>query len=116
MAETKKRFRPSLTAYRALENEVSTLKEELAKYKQTHNQMSVHVNEVVRIEKESLQTELDQLKIKYKTLLKSNELLVQERDRNHEAISDLEKRNKQLSNELKTIKSRGFWKRLFNRK
>lgn len=115
MAETKKRFRPSLTAYRALENEVSELKEELAKYKQTHNQMSVHVDEVVRIEKESLQTELDQLKIKYKTLLKSNELLEQERDRNHEAISDLEKRNKQLSNELQAIKSRGFWKRLFNR-
>lgn len=114
MAETKKRFRPSLTAYRALENEVSELKEELAKYKQTHNQMSVHVDEVVRIEKESLQTELDQLKIKYKTLLKSNELLEQERDRNHEAISDLEKRNKQLSNELQAIKSRGFWKRLFN--
>lgn len=114
MAETKKRFRPSLTAYRALENEVSELKEELAKYKQTHNQMSVHVNEVVRIEKESLQTELDHLQIKYKTLLKSNNLLEQERDRNHEAISDLEKRNKQLSNELKTIKSRGFWKRLFN--
>ena len=115
MAETKKRFRPSLTAYRALENEVSELKEELTKYKQTHNQMSVHVNEVVRIENESLQTELDQLKIKYKTLLKSNKLLEQERDRNHEAISDLEKRNKQLSNELQAIKSRGFWKRLFNR-
>ena len=115
MAETKKRFRPSLTAYRALENEVSELKEELAKYKQTHNQMSVHDNEFVRIEKESLQTELGQLKIKYKTLLKSNELLEQERDRNHETISDLEKRNKQLSNKLQAIKSRGFWKRLFNR-
>ncbi len=115
MAETKKRFRPSLTAYRALENEVSELKEELAKYKQTHNQMSVHVNEVVRIEKESLQTELDQLKIKYKTLLKSNELLEQERDRNQKAIPDLEKRNKQLRNELQAIKSRGFWKRLFIR-
>lgn len=115
MAETKKRFRPSLTAYRALENEVSELKEELAKYKQTHNQMSVHVNEVVRIEKESLQTELDQLKIKYKTLLKSNELLEQERDRNHRAISDMSKQYRQLSNELQAIKSRGFWKRLFNR-
>ena len=115
MAETKKRFRPTLTAYRALENEVSELKEELAKYKQTHNQMSVHVNEVVRIENESLQTKLEQLKIKYKTLLKSNELLEQERDRNHQTLSDMSKLNKQLSNELQAIKSRGFWKRLFNR-
>ena len=86
MAETKKRFRPSLTAYRALENEVSELKEELAK-----------------------------LGIKYKTLLKSNELLEQERDRNHQTLSDMSKQNKQLSNELQAIKSRGFWKRLFNR-
>ena len=114
MAETKKRFRPSLTAYRALENEVSELKEELAKYKQTHNQMSVHVNEVVRIEKKSLQTELDQLQIKYKTLLKSNNLLEQERDRNHQTISNMSKQNKLLYNELQAIKSRGFWKRLFN--
>ena len=86
MAETKKRFRPSLTAYRALENEVSELKEELAK-----------------------------LEIKYKTLLKSNELLEQERDRNHQTISNMSKQNKLLYNELQAIKSRGFWKRLFNR-
>lgn len=85
MAETKKRFRPSLTAYRALENEVSELKEELAK-----------------------------LEIKYKTLLKSNELLEQERDRNHLTISNMSKQNKLLYNELQAIKSRGFWKRLFN--
>ena len=115
MAETKKRFRPSLTAYRTLENEVSELKEELAKYKQIHNHMSVHVNEAVRIENESLQTELDQLQIKYKTLLKSNDLLEKERDRNHQTLSDMSKLNKQLSNELQAIKSRGFWKRLFNR-
>ena len=85
MAETKKRFRPSLTAYRALENEVSELKEELAK-----------------------------LEIKYKTLLKSNELLEQERDRNHQTISNMSKQNKLLYNELQAIKSRGFWKQLFN--
>lgn len=115
MAETKKRFRPTLTAYRALESENSELKEELAKYKQTHNKMSVHVNEVVRIENKSLQTELEHLKIKYKTLLKSNKLLEQERDRNHQTLSDMSKLNKQLSNELQAIKSRGFWKRLFNR-
>ena len=86
MAETNKRFRPTLTAYRALENEVSELKEELAK-----------------------------LGIKYKTLLKSNELLEQERDRNHLTISNMSKQNKLLYNELQAIKSRGFWKRLFNR-
>jgi chromosome segregation ATPase len=87
MAETKKRFRPTLTAYRAQENEISQLKEELSK-----------------------------LEIKYKTLLKSNELLEQERDRNHQALSNMSKQNKLLYNELQAIKSRGFWKRLFNLK
>ncbi len=115
MAETKKRFRPTLTAYRALENEVSELKEELAKYKQTHNKMSVHVNEVVRIENKSLQTELEQLKIKYKTLLKSNTLMEQELDRVRKANLELSTLSARLSNELREIKSRGFWKRLFNR-
>ena len=115
MSETKKRFRPSLTAYRALESENSELKEELAKYKQTHNQMTVHINEVERIQNEQLHTELDKLKTKYRTLMESNKLLEQERDRNHQTLSDISKLNKQLSNELQAIKSRGFWKRLFNR-
>lgn len=86
MAETKKRFRPSLTAYRALENEVSELKEELAKYITMKN-----------------------------TLEKSNELMEQELDRVRKSNIELGKLNGQLCNELQAIKSRGFWKRLFNR-
>jgi regulator of replication initiation timing len=77
--------------------------------------MTVHINEVERIQNEQLHTELDKLKTKYRTLMESNKLLEQERDRNHQTLSDMSKLNKQLCDELQAIKSRGFWKRLFNR-
>ena len=115
MAETKKRFRPTLTAYRALENEVSELKEELSKYKMMEKCGIPQSDEATKIELCSLRSKYHQLKVKYDTLIKSNELLEQERDRNHQALSDMSKLNKQLSNKLQAIKSRGFWKRLFNR-
>jgi hypothetical protein len=92
MAETKKRFRPTLTAYRALENEVSKFKEMNARLI-GDNQSLVDKNH---------------------TLEQSNTLMEQELDRVRKANLELCTLSSRLSNELREIKSRGFWKRLFN--
>lgn len=112
--EKKKRFRPTVTAYRALEKENSELKEKLVRYKLMQDHVSRPKYEAVLIIKESLSTELDQLKVKYNTLLKSNKLLEEELDRVREANKELSKMNKQFCYELQVIKSRGFWARVFN--
>lgn len=51
MGEKKKRFRPSLTAYRALENEVSELKEQL--------RLQLKADEYLSKEKKELEVKLE---------------------------------------------------------
>lgn len=108
MAETKKRFRPTLTAYRALENEVSTLREELAKYKQANGKMDAHIDEAMRIE-------LTSLRSKNHTLEQSNELMKAELERLRNAHDVLIKSYALLGAEMAVLKARGFWARVFNR-
>ena len=109
MEEKKNRFRPSLTAYRALENENSLLKEENAKLKSVSE-----IPEIVRITNEQLTTENKSLREKKETLERSNKLMEDELARLREANYELSKMNKQLSRECQYLQSRGFWKRLFN--
>ena len=85
MAEKKKRFRPTLTAYRALENEVSTLKEENAK-----------------------------LLSKNHVLEQSNELMEAELKRLRNALDEIIKSYALLGAEMAMLKARGFWARVFN--
>ena len=105
----KKRFRPTLTAYRALENEVSLLKEENANLKSVSN-----IPEVVRIANDRLTTENKSLREKNETLKQSNELMEDELARLREANYELSKINRQMSRECQYLQSRSFWKRLFN--
>jgi len=108
MAETKKRFRPTLTAYRDLESENSELKEKLAKYEQVQGKMKVHIEGIVR-------TENDKLKAENSVLEKSNKLMEQELKRLRKTNVSLKEECKYLDSELLAIKSRGFWARVFNR-
>lgn len=98
MAEKKKRWRPSLTAYRALENEVSELKEQLALCK--HGELSEEVKE---------------LRHRNETLDSSNKYLETSRDGLLEENKNLLKKNEELSFENKRLKERGFWARVFNK-
>lgn len=101
MAEAKKRFRPTLTAYRALESENSELKEEIARLRQ-------YREDLVPLDKHN------DLMAKSHALEQSNTLMEQELDRVRKANLELGTLSSQLSNELREIKSRGFWKRVFN--
>ena len=98
MAEKKKRWRPSLTAYRALENEVSELKEQLA-----------------LATKGSAFKELKALREKYDTLEKSNKYLEDIRDALVVENESLVKENEMLKFENTRLKKRGFWARVFNK-
>ncbi len=106
MAE-KKRFRPTLTAYMALENEVGILKEELAKYKQANGKMDAH-NEAMRIE-------LTSLRSKNHTLEQSNVLMEAELKRVRLINDSLLESVVEFGTELALLKARGFWDRLLNR-
>ncbi len=108
MAEKKNRFRPTLTAYRALENENSELKEELAKYKQANGKMDTHISEAMRIE-------FDSLRCKNDILEKSNALMEAELKRVRLINDSLLKSVAELGTELALLKARGFWDRLLNR-
>ena len=52
MEEKKKRWRPSLTEYRKLESEISTLKAELSRYEGMRAQYEKAINENSTLEKE----------------------------------------------------------------
>lgn len=108
MAETKKRFRPTLTAYRALESENSELKEKLAKYEQVQGKMKVHIEGIVRAEN-------DKLKAENSVLEKSNELMEQELTHLRKVNASLRRECKELGSELLAVRSRGFWARVFNK-
>lgn len=99
MAEKKKRWRPSLTAYRALENEVSELKEQLA----------------LAAKGSSASKELKALREKYDTLEKSNKYLEDSRDALVVENESLVKENEILKFENTRLKERGFWARVFNK-
>ena len=86
MEEKKKRWRPSLTAYRALENEVSELKEGMT---------------AIKSENVSLK--------------RSNDMLEKEIYRLRENVSKYEKESEELKDKLCLLKGRGLLARLLNR-
>ena len=108
MAEKKKRFRPTLTAYRALESENSELKEKLAKYEQVRGKIRSHIEGIVRAENEKLKAENSVLE-------KSNELMEQELTLLRKVNASLRRECKELGSELLAVRSRGFWARVFNK-
>lgn len=84
--EKKKRWRPSLTAYRALENEVSELRECI-----------------------------EPLKSENSVLKRSNDMLEKEIYRLRANVSKYEKESEELKDKLCLLKGRGLLSRLLNR-
>lgn len=93
MEEKKKRWRPSLTAYRELQRQVDEALVSLSK---------------ARKDVLSCKTELDALR-------RSNSLMEKELSLQQQMNDDLNKQNWKLRDELFDLKNRGFWARVFNR-
>ena len=97
--EKKKRFRPTVTAYRKLEEELVETKQRLS------NHLSANLRYAEDIQKFTSQVS---------TLEHSNRLMEKELERVRTANTELGKLNCQLCKELQVIKSRGFLARVFN--
>jgi len=134
--EKKKRFRPSLGAYRALENEVSVLNEKL---RLSENEVKILKQEMkcLNESKESLDrkfcsqldgtsalvSDCDLWREKYQSLFEdnkcyasSNSYMEHELDSLREKIKSVEKENDRLRSEMLQMEKRGFWSRVFNTK
>ena len=97
--EEKKRFRPTLTAYRSLEKELA------------------NVNEEYRLQllaDKHLAEEMKELKSLNVTLEQSNKLMFDEIKKVKLDYLNLEKINYDLRNEIGCLKSRSWLERLFN--
>lgn len=89
MEEKKKRWRPSLTAYRKLESEVSTLKAELSKF-------------------EGMRTQ-------YSNLEKSNKLMENELEKLREQASGASVDYNKARCEVLWLRNRNLWQRIINK-
>lgn len=97
--EKKKRFRPTVTAYRELEEELAETKQRLS------NHLSANVRYAEDIAK---------FTSKVSALENSNRLMEEELEGVRKDKRDLIERCKELINERQELKSRGFWARVFN--
>ena len=102
MEEKKKRFRPTLTAYRALEKEIDELREQ--------NRLLARENKVLTDEVDGLCA----LRSENRALEQSNALMEQELTRMRSCVATLEKENDSLCEEVYALQHRGLLKRLFN--
>ena len=127
---TKKRFRPTLTAYREQESQIKTLSE-LAKELQKKNTAMTYYGEelesqIVELKEknERLQRQInddmvprsayDELLSKYDTLEKSNKFVEDGHITLRKQLEEEVKAHKACQRELYFLKNRSFWKRVFN--
>lgn len=107
MAEKKKRWRPSLTAYRELEAKVNELSEKERKCYEDYIMLEKRYQEKEK--------QVKSLQSKVATLEASNmhmeDGIIAEREQRKEAEKQLDK----ARNEYKALKDRTFWKRVFNK-
>ena len=100
MEEKKKRFRPSLTAYRALENEVSELREQLSLSEQSRHKLSEDYKHL----RDELESQREQSAESIKA-----------RDRWKRSCEELLSSKRELSEEIGRLRSRSLWQRILNR-
>lgn len=122
MEEKKKRFRPTLSAYRALEDEVSRLREELRQSERENTYLSDDGNGDVAETVHMLVMESDSWREKYRslddecrTLRKSNEHMEDEQERLRKKLNKAVDRIHDLETDVYVLRNRGFWARVFNR-
>ena len=100
MEEKKKRFRPSLTAYRALENEVSELREQLSLSEQSRRKLSEDYKRL----RDELQSQRE-----------LTAECIRARDRWKRSCEELVASKRELSEEIGRLLSRSLWQRILNR-
>lgn len=119
MEEKKKRFRPSLTAYRELESKLadqidgtSRLVKDCDLWREKYRQLvKEHKKLQASIEAEAVR----ELKDKNTTLEQSNTLLSAETDTLRSKMSQLSELADKASKEVKRLNERSFWARVFNK-
>ena len=122
MEEKKKRFRPTLSAYRALEDEVSRLREELRLSERENTYLRNDGNGDVAETVHMLVMESDSWRDKYRSLDEecnmlrmSNGHMEDEQKRLNEKLRKAVDRIHDLETDVYVLRNRGFWARFFNR-
>ena len=100
MEEKKKRWRPSLTAYRSLEGELSEMREQCMILRQADSCRS---------------DEMRILRSRLAASERSNTLLADEIERLRNSSRDLTDENASLRAEVSRLKSRSIWKRIMDK-
>ena len=100
MEEKKKRWRPSLTAYRSLEGELSEMREQCMILRQADFCRS---------------GEMRILRSRLAATERSNTLMADEMERLRNDIRELTDENASLKAEVSRLKSRSLWKRIMDR-
>lgn len=135
MEQTKKRFRPTLTQYRALEIEIAELKDKnrelsdhnkrLARQVESYENESVDLVEYKAIEEHAkslnqenieIKAEMDSLKVHVETLEKSNKFLEDELQRVRDKANDACDDYNMARREVIWLLGRNLWERITNKR
>lgn len=105
MSEKKKRWRPSLTAYRALERENEELRLKSAG----------GYDRALEAERDDLRERIGELEKEYYDLTREKEAVEAELCRMTAKANELDADYGHLRQELKRLRDRGLWERILNR-
>ena len=122
MSETKKRWRPSLTAYRELQKQLSEVNVLLDEEKTTSEARLVEIERLKRELSDAMSVcdsvskkEYEKLKTEIISFKRSNELMDAELEIMRKKFGDMCQIADERSAEIGRLKSRGFFERLFNK-
>ena len=122
MSETKKRWRPSLTAYRELQKQLSEVNVLLDEEKTTSEARLVEIDSLKRELSDARSVcdsvskkEYEKLKTEIISFKRSNELMDAELEIMRKKFGDMCQIADERSAEIGRLKSRGFFERLFNK-
>lgn len=129
--EKKKRFRPTLGAYRALEDEVSQLKEQVRLLEKASEYSAEELAEmegykkkcdgddftahILAQETHGWREKWNALNEECNTLKVSNDHMEKELARLNEKLRERVDKIRDLETDIYVLKNRGFWARVFNR-
>ena len=122
MSETKKRWRPSLTAYRELQKQLSEVNVLLDEEKTTSEARLVEIERLKRELSDAMSVcdsvskkEYEKLKTEIISFKRFNELMDAELEIMRKKFGDMCQIADERSAEIGRLKSRGFFERLFNK-
>ena len=120
MEEKKKRWRPSLAQYRELEKKLESQIDGTSKLVADCDGWREKYRSVIKEvshggDKKVLREHIEALECENRTLRHSNELMETELKRNSQVLEWNTRAMNELRGVLHSLKSRGFWSRVFNR-